>query len=75
MLISHENFIKFKELYKEEFGEEEYNKMTEQQLFESATKLITLMRVVYKHTDSSQDKLNKAYDTLFEETLKRNDPL
>lgn len=45
--IKNEYFIKFKELYKEEF-EEEYSKMTEEQLFNSATALITLVEAVYK---------------------------
>jgi len=49
MQIPEKDFIKFKELYKEEFGEEEYNKMTDQQLLESATKLLTLVEAVYKH--------------------------
>ena len=49
MLISNEHFTKFKEIYKEEFGKEAYNKMTEQQLLESATKLLRLVEIVYKH--------------------------
>lgn len=49
MLISNEHFTKFKELYKEELGEESYNKMTEQQLLESATKLLKLVEIVYKN--------------------------
>ena len=46
--IKEEYFIKFKKLYLEEFGEEEYNKMTEEQLFISATALINLVEVIYK---------------------------
>lgn len=46
--IKNEYFIKFKKLYKEEFGEEEYNKMTEEQLFNSATALINLLDAVYR---------------------------
>jgi len=49
MLISDKHFAGFKELYKKEFGEEEYNKKTEQQLLESATKLLRLIEIVYKH--------------------------
>ena len=49
MHISDEHFVEFKRIYKEEFGEEEFNKRTEQELFESATKLITLVEVVYRH--------------------------
>ena len=49
MHISEEHFAKFKVLMKEQVGEEEYSKMTEGQLFESATKLITLMEIVYKN--------------------------
>jgi hypothetical protein len=48
MQISEKDFLKFKELYKKEFGEEAYNKMTEQQLLESATKLLTLVKIVYQ---------------------------
>lgn len=72
MYISDEKFVKFKEIFKEEFGEEEFNKMTDQQLFESATKLITLMEVVYKHQNShnNQAGIDKAFDVLFNETLK-----
>lgn len=57
MLISDEHFAKFKEIYKKEFGEEEFNKKTEQQLLESATKLITLMRIVCKNTNSQDGTL------------------
>ena len=32
-------------------GDEEYNKMTEQQLFDSATKLVTLMNAVLRHVN------------------------
>lgn len=73
MKISEKHFLEFKKLCKEEFGEEAYNKMTEQQLLESATKLVTLMEVVYRHQNSpdSQQRLDKAYDILFEETLKK----
>lgn len=46
--IKEEYFTKFKKLYLEEFGEEEYNKMTEEQLFNSATALITLLDAVYR---------------------------
>ncbi len=46
--IKEEYFIKFKKLYLEEFGEEEYNKMTEEQLFNSATALINLLDAVYR---------------------------
>ena len=45
--IKEEYFIKFKKLYKEEF-EEEYNQMTEEQLFNSATALINLVDAVYR---------------------------
>lgn len=74
MQIPEKYFTEFKELYKKEFGEEEYVKMTEQQLLESATKLVTLMEVVYKYQNSpdGQKRLDKAYDILFEETLKSN---
>lgn len=44
--ISEKHFLKFKELMRKKVGDEEYNKMTEQQLFSSATALITLMSAV-----------------------------
>jgi len=72
MQISDKHFAEFKRIYKEEFGEEEFNKRTEQELFEEATKLKSLMEIVYKHQNSpdNQSKIDKAYDILFEETLK-----
>lgn len=71
MRISDEHFAEFKRIFKEEFGEDEFKKMTNEQLYESATKLVSLMEVVYKHQNSpdAQHKINKAYDVLFEETL------
>lgn len=48
MQISEKHFLEFKELMREEVGEEAYNKMTEQELLASATALITLMKAVYK---------------------------
>ncbi len=48
LAIKREYFEKFKKLYKEEFGEEEYNKMTEEQLFNSAIALINLVDAVYR---------------------------
>jgi hypothetical protein len=48
MTLSEEQFSQFKKLYKEEFGEEAYNRMTEQQLLESATKLLRLVKIVYR---------------------------
>lgn len=70
MLISDEHFAKFKAIYKEEFGEEAYNKMTEQQLLESAIKLITLMKAVYEpmtktEFDSIQERRKLTMDKVF----------
>ena len=48
MQISEKYFLKFKELTRKKVGEEEYNKMTEQELLDSATALITLVEAVYK---------------------------
>ena len=42
-------FIKFKELTRKKVGEEKYSKMTEQELLNSATALITLLNAVYRH--------------------------
>ena len=52
MHISEEHFVKFKVLMKEQVGEKKYNEMTEQQLLESATKLLKLVKIVYRHKDS-----------------------
>lgn len=48
MQISEKHFLEFKELVREEIGEEKYSKMTEQELLASATALITLIKAVYK---------------------------
>lgn len=48
MQISEKHFLEFKELMREKVGDEAYSKMTEQELLESAIKLITLVRAVYK---------------------------
>lgn len=50
-----EYFIKFKELTKKKVGDEEYSKMTEQELFSSATALLTLMGAVEKHINKDKD--------------------
>ncbi len=49
--ISEKYFLKFKELTREKLGEEEYKKMTEQELFNSFNALITLIGAVYRHID------------------------
>lgn len=49
MQILEEHFNRFKEIYKEEFGEDEFNKMTEEELRDSAMRLVTFMEAVYKH--------------------------
>lgn len=48
MHISDKHFLKFKELMKEKVGEEEFSKMTEQELLHSAIALVTLVKAVYK---------------------------
>jgi hypothetical protein len=48
MQISEKYILEFKELMRKKVGEEEYNKMTEQELLHSATALITLMKAVYQ---------------------------
>lgn len=73
MHISDKHFAEYKRIYKEEFGEEALNKKTDQELYEEAIKLVSLMEVVYRHQNSpeNQQKVDKAYDILFEETLKK----
>lgn len=55
MPISQEHFIEFKRIFKEEFGEDEYNKMSNEQLYEEAIRLITLMEAVYRHKNSKNN--------------------
>lgn len=50
-MISDKHFLKFKELTREDLGEEKYSKMTEQELFASFTALITLMETVYQYNN------------------------
>lgn len=52
LVVREEYFKKFKELTRKKLGEEQYNKMTEQELFASATALITLMGAVERHINS-----------------------
>lgn len=60
MLISEKDLNKFKELMKEKKGKEEFNKLSEQDILDSAIKLLTLVKIVYqpmtqKEFDSFQD--------------------
>lgn len=48
-MINDKYFIKYKELTRNKLGDEVYNKMTQQELFDGFTKLITLMEAVYQH--------------------------
>ncbi len=48
MQISDKHFLEFKELVRKKVGDEAYSKMTEQELLESAIKLITLVKTIYK---------------------------
>lgn len=48
MQISDKHFLKFKELMREKVGDEAYDKMTEQELLESAIRLVNLVKVVYQ---------------------------
>lgn len=66
------NLLGLKKSLNKNLEEDEFNKMTNKQLFESATKLITLMEVVYKHQNSPNNKegIDKAFDVLFNKTLK-----
>jgi hypothetical protein len=60
MQLSEKYFLEFKELMRKKVGEEEYGKMTEQELFHSATALITLVKAVYQPINK------KDYDKYFE---------
>lgn len=55
MSISDEHFIEFKKIFKEEFGEEQFNKLSNEQLYEEATRLISLMEAVYRHKNSKNN--------------------
>jgi hypothetical protein len=52
-MTKEEYFIKYKELTRKKFGDEKYSKMTEQELFDGASKLLTLVEAVYQHTNNS----------------------
>ena len=65
---------------KEHIGAEAFNKMTEQELLQSAISLVTLMKAVYQPItkeeygkfNEGEEKVNKAFDTLFTETERRS---
>ena len=48
MRIPEESFAEFKELMRKHVGDEEYAKMTNQELYESAQNLLRLFEIVYK---------------------------
>lgn len=55
-MISKESLEKFKELYKKHFGKE----ISDQEALESATKLLTLVKAIYKPmTQEDFDRLQK----------------
>ena len=59
-MISDIQFKKFKELMKNHVGEEKFSAMSEQYLLESAIKLITLMKAIYRHiTKEEYEKYSK----------------
>ncbi len=51
MLISEKHLSDFKVLLKDKIGEEEFNKLSEQDILDSATKLLTLVKIVYQPTN------------------------
>ena len=57
--ISEKHFHKFKELMRKEVGDEKYNKMTEQELFSSATALVTLVGAVCKYKNEERHIISK----------------
>ena len=48
MHISPGRFDEFKKIMKEHVGEEKFSTMSEQYLFESAIKLVTMLKIIYK---------------------------
>lgn len=48
MRIPEERFAVFKELMRKHIGDEEYAKMSDQELYESAQKLLRLIEIVYR---------------------------
>lgn len=79
MQIPEKHFLKFKELMREKLGDEEYSKLTEQELLHSAISLVTLMKAVYQPITKedyekfhAEERVDKGYDVLFKETEKRN---
>ncbi len=54
-----EYYRKFNELMKKKVGEEKFNKMTRQELMNSADSLVTLLGAVEKHTNQEDSKLHQ----------------
>ncbi len=52
MQIPEQSFEKFKELMRKHVGNEEFKKMTDQELHESAQKLLRLVEIVEKPTSA-----------------------
>ncbi len=51
---------------REKMGEEEFNKLSEQEILESATKLLTLVKIVYK------PMTQKEFDLIQEKDIEKN---
>lgn len=52
MRIPEDSFAEFKELMRKHVGDEEYAKMTDQELYESAQKLLRLVQIVESEANS-----------------------
>lgn len=57
MNISEKHLNEFKELLKDKIGEEEFSKLSEQDILESATKLLTLVKIVYRPITTNDNKI------------------
>ncbi len=63
---------KYKAIYKRKTGKD----LSDQDALEQATKLITLVKAVYRPIPKSEEterRVDKAYDILFDEVSKRQD--
>jgi len=68
MLISEKHLNEFKVLLKNKMGEKEFNKLSEQDILDSATKLLTLVKIVYKPMTQKEFNIIKKNDGKIKKT-------
>jgi len=68
MLISEKHLNEFKVLLKNKMGEKEFNKLSEQDILDSATKLLTLVKIVYQPMTQKEFNIIKKNDGKIKKT-------